>query len=200
MLMLPSRAEERLELSWRVLEGSQFATLILKHQEIPEDVSLDFQRLVEFLEKQIPGTRPEVTHVRFPDGTGPSPKFPRLPGNLSGWFSDATSPDRRVEYSWKGRVLRRYCIRCSSKGTRSAPEAANYWLDGIALGTWEDAKKRFMDTPWEKGAVVDILFDDRDILSNKGLGLHLMPELDRLFWQHELIVNQHYTFRKPNDP
>jgi hypothetical protein len=200
MLVFPARAEERLEVSWRVRQGTEFDSLIVNHQEIPQDVALDVERLVKFLDKQVPGSKDQATHVRFPDSEAPSPALPKLPGMLSSLFSEATSPDRRVEYSWKGRALRRYCIRCSSKGTRSDPEAANYWLDGIALGPWKDAQKRFLDTTWEKGAVVDILFDDQHVLSNKGIGLYLLRELDMLFWKHELIVNKHYTFRLPNDP
>lgn len=192
-------AEDRLDLTWRVTKEADFDSLVWNQVEIPLEVAFDFERLKEFLVPLGPKSAPFSVHVAFPDRDGPVPVFPRLPGNLFQLFTSATSLDRKVEYSWKGHNLRRYCIRCSSKGTRDDPRFANYWLDEKHLGTWDEARKKFIDYSWKKGAVVDILFDAHDILSGSGIGLSLLPDLEKLFWENNIVVNKHFTFRKPGD-
>jgi hypothetical protein len=199
-LTSPAFSGDTLELTWRLRKkGAEYNTLIWNQTEIPLEVALDYDRLEKFLKERGPATWPATIHVIFPNSDGLLPSFPRLPGNLALLFSSATAPDRKVEYTWKGQVLRRYCIRCSTKGTSSGAEAANYWLDGEFLGTWYKAHSRFMDFPWQKGAVVDIVFNDSHPFSSSGMPLSLLPELETLAYKHTLLLHQHHTFRKMGD-
>ena len=113
-------------------------------------------------------------------------------------FTSLTSPEKQVTYFQSGKKLRRYIIRCSSKGTANNPEDANYWLDGEPLGNWSKARDRFMQLKWEKNAVVDVLFDCPNIWTSSG-GLYLLPEFGELSRKHGLFLNQHRTHRAEDD-
>ncbi|MES2594098.1 MAG: hypothetical protein V4662_02125 [Verrucomicrobiota bacterium] len=189
-------ALEPVEVSWKRQGKTQF--MVINRVEIPYIDNEDAWR--RFDSDELPEIGTNSIKVIIPDIPGQKPLLiPGFPGVFRQVFDSLTRPERDVTYVYKNRPLRRYCIRCSSKGTASNADAANYWLDGESLGTWATARARLMSLPWEIGAVVDVLFDHHSRLTDSGIGLYLHPDLKDLVWKHELIVNEHNTYRKVGD-
>ena len=195
-------ALEPIELSWK--QNGEWDSLLINGVEIPFTGQSTIAT-IETMSERLKSTRVDfashsvkVTIPEIPDHQPPllPTKFPGLFGQI---FDSLTGLDREVIYVHHNRRLHRYLIRCSSKGTAENPEAANYWLDGEFLGTWEQAKPRFESTKWEEDAVADILFDRSDMLTSSGVGLYLMPELQDIFSKHHIAANAHQHCRKATD-
>jgi hypothetical protein len=187
-----------IELSWR--PRGEWDALLINGVEIRHKPGDTLSDLGVKLQSAIPKFDSQTVRVTIPPKRDPWPaRLPQLPGNLGQIFKALTSSERKVVYWYQGRQLRRYLIRCSSKGTSESPESANYWLDGEFLGNWDKAKGRFSTMQWEDNAIAEILFDCEDLLTASGVGLYLMPELKELFWKHRITANQHSHYRRAND-
>jgi hypothetical protein len=209
-----SVAADPLEVTWRVA-GRRPLTDILRingsNVVIPRNTPLEKVEATLKRVGLVSVTQPiRVTipvapeHLRFTmPGNAEAGSLDRMP-EFQGWAStildQLTRPDREVTYFYKGRELRRYRIICSSKGTADSPELAKYSLDGEALGTWDAAKERLLKVEnWEQYSVVDILFDRSNFLTSSGVGLYLLPELDRVFRSRGMRINKHMDVRPLND-
>lgn len=188
-------SSEPVEVSWT--PGKEFDSLLLNKIEIPYTDNADtLQRLSSFPVK-LAGNPIKVIIPDIPDRY--PPREPKFPGLFAGIFDALTRSETGVSYFYKNRQVRRYFIRCSSKGTPEDPEHANYWLDGKFLGTWDQARPRLMSVPWEDDAVADILFDISNPLTASGVGLYIMPELKGIFGKHRILPNVHRQVRKTDD-
>lgn len=160
----------------------------------------DLQQTVAMLERAFPKLASQPIRVTIPDI--PNRQWSRSPkffGASHQIFFALTSPDREVTYFYQGRQLRRYRIRCSSKGTIEDWDHANYWLDGESLGNWEQARNRFVTMQWEKDAVADILFDRSNFLTSSSGGLYLHPDLKGIFNKHGITTYERSHYRATND-
>lgn len=193
---------DTVDVTWRIRSRGDWDSLIINGVKITSEVATDpdFPRFVKSLEAAGLHFDNQGIRVTIPVGDGFFTFLhPKLPGNLRQVISVVTSPDRQVTYFYKGRELHRYLIRCSSKGTGNNPTDANYWLDGELLGNWNKACDRFMAVQWQKNAVIDIIFDRPHPFTESGSGLYLLPEFEQLAWKHQMIINEHSTFRKVGD-
>jgi len=187
---------EPVEVSWKPREEGD--SLLINRVEIRytnnEDTLNRLKRLklgAQIRLNPIKVILPDIPH-RFP------PRLPKFPGVFLQIYDSLTGPEHEVTYVYKNRQLRRYLLRCSSKGTKEFPEYAKYWLDGVFLGTWEDAKPRFESFRWEDDAVADIVFDQADFQTSEGV-LYLRPDLRYIFSKHRITWNIHPRYRDASD-
>ena len=191
-------ATEPTQLTWRRID--QHDTLLVNKTLIEYREGEALEALADRISKAAGATDQTNWVVTVPQKNDQfADRMPKLEGgNLHFIFDALTAPERNVTYFYGSRKVKRYKITCSDKNTANDPERAEYWIDGVALGPWSQAKKKFEDINWEKGAVADILMDGTHPLVAIGIGMfHIPRDLEYLLFKHEVWQNVHLRFRNP---